>query len=382
VKSVRPFPVAHALKGARITSIETFSNRFVSLVRVTVDDGAQGWGQTAPYHADITAQILHRQVAPHALGQDADDIEALIARIPELEHKFPGSHLCRALAGLDTALWDLRGKRVQKSVCQLLGGKPRPYPVYASSMRRDIKPEAEAERFVRLREQHGYRAFKFRIGKECGHDEDEWPGRTEAIVPAVRKALGDDAFLMVDANSFYSPAKAIEVGRMLEADGVGHYEEPCPYWELEWTRVVAEALDVDVAGGEQDCMLPQWRRMIEIVAVDVVQPDVCYIGGLTRSLHVVEMARQAGLPVTAHSANLSLVTVFALHLAGAIDNAGPYVEFSIEGDDYYPWQDGIFRPALVAEDGTVPIPDGPGWGVEIEPTWLASAHRLVSELPR
>jgi len=366
---------------SRIARIESFSNEFVGLVRVTTDDGASGWGQMAPYHADITALILHRQIAPHALGQPADDIEGLVARIPELEHKFPGSYLYRALAGLDTALWDLRGKRAGKSVCELLGGTPRRYPVYASSMRRDITPEQEAERLARLRDRHGYRAFKFRVGKECGHDEDEWPGRTEAIVPAIRAALGDGAVLMADANSCYTPKRAIEVGRQLEGHGVTHFEEPCPYWELEWTQEVADGLEVDVAGGEQDCMLGQWRRMIDMRAVDVVQPDVCYVGGLTRTLLVARMAREAGMKVTAHSANLSLVTVFALHLAGAIENAGPFVEFSIEGPEYYPWQDGLFSPALVVRDGTVAIPDGPGWGVEISPSWLARADRLVSEAP-
>ena len=92
------------------------------------------------------------------------------------------------------------------------------------------------------------------------------------------------------------------------------------------------------------------------------------------------MAQAAGLPVTPHSANLSLVTVFTLHMMGAIVGAGPYVEFSIEGPDYYPWQDGMFRPALVAQDGSVAIPDGPGWGVEIEPAWLERATHQISEL--
>ena len=371
---------ARTKDAARIVSIESFSNRFVGLVRVTAGDGSSGWGQLAPYHSDISALVLHRQVAPHALGMPADDIEGLAARIPELEHKFPGSYLYRALAGVDTALWDLRGKRAGKSVCELLGGTPRPYPVYASSMRRDIDPRAEAERFARLRDAHGFGAFKFRIGKECGHDHDEWPGRTEAIVPAVRAALGDDGVLMVDANSCYTPARAIEVGRMLEHHGVSHFEEPCPYWELEWTREVSAALALDVAGGEQDCMLGQWRRMIEMRAVDVVQPDVCYVGGLTRALQVAAMARDAGLACTAHSANLSLVTVFALHLASALANAGPSVELSIEPTEYYPWQEGIFTPALEVEDGRVGIPAGPGWGVEISQAWLDQAEHAVSAL--
>ena len=189
----------------RIKSIETFSNEFVGMVRLSTDDGAEGWGQVSPYNADITALVLHRQVVPHALGRDALGIDALVDAIPDKEHKFPGSYLRRALAGLDTALWDLRGKLEGKSVCELLGGTPRSFPVYASSMRRDITPKDEAERFVRLRETHGYNAFKFRVGRECGHDQDEWPGRTEAVVAAVRKALGNDVSLLVDANSCYTP---------------------------------------------------------------------------------------------------------------------------------------------------------------------------------
>jgi L-alanine-DL-glutamate epimerase-like enolase superfamily enzyme len=364
----------------KIAAIETFSNRFVAIVRVRTDDGEEGWGQLSPYNADITAAVLHRQVAPHALGQDAGDIETLVARLPELEHKFPGSYLCRAIGGLDTALWDARGKREGKSVCELLGGTPRPFPVYASSMRRDIEPAEEARRLARLREADGFTAFKFRVGREVGHDQDEWPGRTEAVVRAVREALGDDATLLVDANSCYTPATAIEVGRFLQDHGVRHFEEPCPYWELEWTAAVADALDLEVAGGEQDCLLSQWRRIIGMPAVDVVQPDVCYVGGLTRALQVAEMADAAGLACTPHSANLSMVTVFTLHLMGAIPNAGPYVEFSIEPSDYYPWQVGLFEPALAVRDGAVQIPDGPGWGVRPAREWLERADRQVSQI--
>lgn len=365
----------------RIHSIETFSNEFVSLVRVRTDDGVEGWGQLSPYNADITALVMHRQVAPYALGQDPLALDALLDRIVEIEFKFPGSYLRRALAGLDTALWDLRGKLEGRSVCALLGGTPRPLRVYASSMRRDITPEAEAERLTRLRALHGYDAFKFRISKECGHDEDEWPGRTEAIVPAIRRALGDDVTLLVDANCGYSPRKAIEVGQLLEAHGIAHFEEPCPYWDFEQTAEVTRALAplrVQVAGGEQDCSLSNWRRIIDMRAFDIVQPDICYVGGLTRALRVAAMAQAAGLPCTPHSANLSLVTVFTLHMMGAIPNAGPYVEFSIEGLDYYPWQAGLYTPALVAQAGKVAIPDGPGWGVTINPEWLRGATHQIT----
>jgi L-alanine-DL-glutamate epimerase-like enolase superfamily enzyme len=358
----------------KIASLETFTNQFVCCVRVTTDSGASGWGQTSTYNADITTTILHRQVAPWVLGEDAFDIDALVQRVEEREHKFPGSYRCRALAGLDTALWDMRGKLEGKPVVALLGGQPRPLRAYASSMRRDITPEQEATRLVRLRDERGFDAFKWRVGAECGHDIDEWPGRTEAIVPQVARALGAGVAKLVDANSGFSPRRAIEVGRLLEAEGIGHYEEPCPYWKLEQTRAVTAALELDVTGGEQDWDLATWERMIDMRAVDIVQPDVMYMGGIARTLQVVRMAAAAGMPVTPHSANLSLVTICTMHLLGAIENPGKYLELSIEGTDYYPWQEGLFRgDPFAVRDGCVRIPAEPGWGVEIEPRWLASA---------
>ena len=129
---------------------------------------------------------------------------------------------------------------------------------------------------------------------------------------------------------------------MLADNGVSHFEEPCPYWELEQTKQVTEALDIDVTGGEQDCSIPVWRHMIDLRAVDIIQPDVCYLGGMTRTLRVAKMGEEAGLPCTPHCANLTMVTLFTMHLLRAIPNAGKYLEFSIEGEDYYPWQQGLF----------------------------------------
>src|SRR5579862_3445361 len=358
----------------RIIRLETYTDEFVCFVKATTEAGDVGWGQTSTYNADLTATIFHRQVARWALGQDALDVAALVDLVERREHKYPGSYRCRALAGLDTALWDLRGKMEGKPVVELLGGRPRPLRAYASSMKRDITPEDEAARMVRLRDDQGFDAFKWRVGAECGRDVDEWPGRTEQVVPTVARALGTNCAKLVDANSGFSPARAIEVGRLLEAEGIGHYEEPCPYWKLAQTKAVADALSIEVTGGEQDWDLAIWERMIELRAVDVVQPDVMYMGGITRTLEVVRLAAAAGLPCTPHSANLSLVTVCTMHLLGAIPNAGRYLEFSIEGPDYYPWQEGLFlgNPFAI-RDGGVAIPEAPGWGVEINPEWLERA---------
>jgi L-alanine-DL-glutamate epimerase-like enolase superfamily enzyme len=360
----------------KVKSIETFTREQLCIVRVRTDDGAEGYGQTAPFNADITATVLHRQIAPHVLGSDADAIDAISDRCIEANYKFPWSYICRALAGVDTALWDLRGKRTGRGVSELLGASRTRVPAYGSSMRRDIKPDDEAQRLARLRDADGYSAFKVRVGKVCGHDQDQWPGRTEALVPAVRRAIGDAVRLMVDGNSCYTPAKAIEVGKMLQQHRVAHFEEPCPYWELEWTAEVAAALEMDVAGGEQDNDLAQWRRMIRMRAVDVVQPDVCYVGGLTRALRVAAMAAEAGLMCVPHSANLSLVSVFAAHLMAAIPNAAPHMEFSIE--DKQPARP-LYEPFLEVRDGLVTVPPGPGWGVRISSQWISAAERAVSE---
>jgi L-alanine-DL-glutamate epimerase-like enolase superfamily enzyme len=360
----------------RIAKIETFCIPEVGFVRVTMEDGAQGWGQVSTYNADITCTVLHRQVAPWVLGQDTTDLDDLLDLVTEREHKFPGSYLRRAMGGVDTAIWDMRGKRAGQPVVALLGGTPGRIRAYASSMRRDITPEDEAERLKRLAGEDGYTAFKVRAGMEVGRDRDEWPGRTEAVIPAMRRAL-PDADLLIDANSCYSVPRAIEVGRMLEDHGFCHYEEPCPYWDLDATKAVTDALSIDVTGGEQDCQLSTWKRMIDMRAVDVVQPDVMYLGGMARTLRVARMAEAAGLPVTPHCANLSMVTLFTMHLLRAVPNAGKYLEFSIEGPEYYPWQYDLFTESPYRiEDGHAILSDAPGWGVEIAPEWLArSAYR-------
>ncbi|ATG41516.1 mandelate racemase/muconate lactonizing enzyme family protein [Phaeobacter piscinae] len=366
--------------GPRIHRIETFCSPLVGFVRVTSENGQQGWGQVSTYNSDLTCEILHRQVAPWALGRGMDAMEAVIAEIPLREHKYPGTYLRRAMAGLDTAVWDWRGRVAEKPVAELLGGSAGPIRAYASSMRRDITPEDEAERLKALRDDLGFDAFKVRVGAECGEDRDEWPGRTEAIIPQIRAALGDGVALLVDGNSGFSPNRAIEVGQLLQDHGYEHFEEPCPYWMLEQTAEVTRALDLDVAGGEQDWDLQTWHRMIEIRAVDIIQPDILYLGGMTRSMEVARLGAAAGLPCTPHCANLSMVTLFTMHMLRAVDLPGRYLEFSIEGAEYYPWQRDLFvTDPFVISDGQAVVRDVPGWGVEINPEWLATSKYTCSE---
>lgn len=368
-------------EGLKISKIETFTKGPLSVVKVTTDNGETGWGQISTYDADISAMVLHRKVAHFLLGKDPAKIDELVDNAIEFNHKYPWSYVNRALGGIDTAIWDLYGKIKEKPVVELLGGNPRSYPVYGSSMRRDITPEDEAKRLVELQQKDGYKAFKIRIGSSTGRNKDASPGRTEKIVPTVRKAIGWDTNLLADANSCYTPDKAIEVGRMLEQNKIYQYEEPCPWWEIEWTKEVTDAVNVSVSGGEQDNELAQWRRMINMHAVDIIQPDPLYLGGITRTYRAAKMAEEAGLKCVPHSANHGLVTLFALHLLGAIPNFEKYLEYSIEFDEGVNRDAfAMYEPHLKVVDGAVQIPSDPGWGIRIKKDWLNKADYQKSEL--
>ncbi|MEQ4205114.1 mandelate racemase/muconate lactonizing enzyme family protein [Actinopolymorpha sp. B17G11] len=362
----------------KIASIETFLADQIAIVRVRTDDGAEGIGQTSPYRAGITVHVLHDMVAPHFLGQDPWDLEALVERCVRKEYKFPSSFLYRALCGVDTALWDLLGKVTGQPVYKLLGGGVREsVPMYASSMSRAITPEAEAERLLRLREEQGFRCAKIRIGDVMASDRDAAPGRTEKIIPHIRQAMGDDFDINADANSGFTVSRAIRVGRILEDNGYFHFEEPCPYPELESSAQVAAALDIPVAGGEQDNSLVQFRRMIAMRAVDIVQPDIGYLGGVARARRVARMAEDAGIPCTPHCANQSMLQLFTLHVAASMPACHQYHEWSIED---VPWTNGVYEPMLRVVDGAVALPATPGWGVEILPEFLRTTERQVSTL--
>ncbi len=137
---------------------------------------------------------------------------------------------------------------------------------------------------------------------------------------------------------------------------------------LGWIFSVAEV--------KQDNDLAQWRRMIAMRAVDMVQQDICCVGGVTRALRVAAMAAKSGLKCVPRSANLALVTVLTLHMCGAILNFGDHVEITIEDA---PWARNLYEPRLEVRDGRVAVPAGSGWGVKINPEWVGRAKREINE---
>jgi L-alanine-DL-glutamate epimerase-like enolase superfamily enzyme len=140
---------------------------------------------------------------------------------------------------------------------------------------------------------------------------------------------------------------------------------------------VTDATTVPVTGGEQDNDMAQWKRMIAMRAVNVVQPDIAYIGGISRALQVARWADDAGLICTPHAANRTMIPVFTAHLLASIPNGGPFMEFSIEPETSF--TDGLFTEPLQIRDGKLPMSAEPGWGVTIHPEWLEKAEYQVSK---
>ncbi|GAA1001437.1 mandelate racemase/muconate lactonizing enzyme family protein [Subtercola frigoramans] len=362
-----------------ITSIDTFrrDDNF-ALVRVRTDDGAEGWGQTSPYLASQSAALIESTVSTFFLGTNPWDLEATIETMVRATWKFYGTVLWRALCGIDTAVWDLLGKATGQPVYRLIGGKLRDsIPLYGSSMRRDISPQDEADRLVGLQRSHGFGAFKIRIGDNMGRDRDVYRGRTEEIIRVCRERLGDGVVLHADANSGYSVAEAIRVGRLLEDQGYGHFEEPCPYPQIENTARVAAALDIPIAAGEQDQLLDQFHRIIQMRGVDIIQPDIGYCGGISRARRVTSMAEAAGIPTTPHCANQSMLQMFTLHLAVSQPSVYQFQEWNIEP---FEWVNGYFDGLPEVIDGSVTLTEDPGWGVEIDPDFVAKALKTRSAL--
>ena len=367
-------------EGRKIAKIETYTKPQVALVKLSTEDGYSGWGQISTYNSDIAATVLHRNLAHLVLGKDPAHVDDLVDTCIERNLKYPWSYVNRALGGIDTALWDLYGQILGKPVCELLGGEVKAVPVYGSSMSRTIKPEAEADRMLRLRDEKGITAFKYRIGKEASRNGDAWENRTEDMIATMGSKLSGSCALLADANSGYTPDRAIHYGRMLEENGVVQFEEPCPYWETEWIKEVSHVLNVDVSGGEQDNDVAQWRRMIQSRTLDIIQPDPLYLGGITRTWRTSLMAHQVGIPCIPHSANHGMVTLFAMHLMQAIPNPGKYLEYSIEREEGINREArAMYAPVPEIENGHLNPPSAPGWGISIHEDWLEDTQYEISQ---
>ncbi len=341
------------------------------LVRVTTDDGVVGYGECSPMNNPLVAAHLEHALVGLVVGRDPFDIEALVEKMLVATYKVAGQSMAMAISGVEMALWDIMGKVCGQPIYRLLGGGYRKQiPMYASSMRRNISPVEEAKRLAGLVEKHGFRAVKVRVGSTFGFDQDAAPGRSVALIREVRAALGDGVEIMMDGNSCFTAPRAIELARAVEKYRIFHFEEPCPYWDLDATAKVARAIDMPVAGGEQDWDLRRFKEMLQKEAVDIVQPDVIKAGGYSVCKKIAALAEAFGCVCTPHQTQ-PFGTVANLHLAASTPSIRYYQEYNIEPHPL--WESLFLEPVLVVKDGLLTVPEGPGLGVELNPKVVGKA---------
>jgi len=353
----------------KVASIELLESGKQFFLRTRSADGVEGIILTKDMEDFVP--ILHRRVIPHFLGRDARDLESLVDQVYIANYKLSGQAFWCPVAYVEQSLFDLLGKTAHKPAAALMGGVLRKeIPVYLSGSGRETTAEEEVDVYVAGVERTGAKAVKFKIGGRMSANRDAYPGRTDKIFELAAKKFSDKVVLMADANGTYSADKAIEIGKRLQEMKYLWFEEPCPWEELSETKKVADALEMKVAFGEQDSSLWLFQWMIENKVMDVVQPDLNYNGGFIRAARVARMARKANMWICPHNTQTGAASVNILHFAASTPNIGPYMEYVSRGPAK---KESWYAPNFEIRNGVIPLPEGPGLGLEFDPDFLKKA---------
>jgi len=359
-------------------SQQYYKGRTAHLVEVSTDEGITGWGECfGPGNVALgNKAIVERVIAPLVVGHDALARERIWQNVYNLlrDHGQKGMPV-QALSGVDIALWDIAAKAAGLPLYRLLGGPTRDrLSIYGYGMmlrRVPDLPAAFAEEAARL-EAEGFTALKMKVG--LGPREDI------RLVEATRAALRDETRLMVDANHCYTASDAMAVGRALERLGVTWFEEPVAPEDRAGYRHLRASLSVNIAGGEAEFTRWGWRDLLAAEGLDIAQPEVCGLGGITEYLKVVALCHAHFVPVLNHVWGSAVAVATNMHLLAALpDLPGglhpwePMLEFDTTPN--------AFRDALatrplrireaVAGGGTLSLPEGPGHGVTPDPAFFA-----------
>ena len=360
-----------------IESVEMLKHGSNYFVRTRAKGGATGL--TGTKQVEDFLPLFEHLVAPHVIGRDARDLEALVDDLYRQNYKLASIPFWCCVAYVEQSLLDLLGKIAGVPVGALLGGVLRPeIPVYLSGSDRILSAEEEVAVYERGVAATGARAVKFKIGGRMSRNLDAYPGRTETLLKRAREKLGDKIILCADANGSYDAANGIRIGRLMESLGYAFFEEPCPFEELSETQAVAAALKIPVAFGEQNYSLWQFDWMLRNGVMKIVQPDINYNGGLIRAKRVARLAEKLGLTIVPHNTQTGATSVNILQFASCTENAAPFME--------YPWRKPQETPTCYGPDfriveGKIRVPTTPGMGLDIDPAYLAQAA-VVAKIDR
>jgi D-galactarolactone cycloisomerase len=364
-----PIPEEHRVRSGAGYKLR----RQAAFVEVTTDEGVSGYGPCSFGSASLdlrsVATLCDNTFAPALVGEDASRIEHLwnklyfgsITRV----HGYRGVGVA-ILSAIDIALWDLKGKMLDAPVYELLGGAFHdPVPCYSSSVYWDT-PEGAA-RQARAFLDAGFTRLKVKVGLDVENDL--------ASLQAVRAEVGDGVDVLVDANQCYTRHLALRVGRELEKLDVLLFEEPLPIDDVDGHAFLADKLDVRIATGEN--MYTRWDFLpfLQKGAVHVVQADASRCGGISEAKKIVELAGAFHAHAIPHTFSDALTIAANLHVVAASASA-PMIEYDAT---YNPIQTALVTSPPLPRDGSIPLPAGPGLGVEIDWDFVA-AHPYSGEI--
>ncbi len=363
-----------------IESLELLRYQNSFLCRVRSKDGAEGISVGHSGQLRTQYPIFTNLLQPFFIGKDARDLDQLIEKvyIYKLNFRLSGMALGVPLATIEFAILDMMGHIAQKPIGQLIGSIQHPkVAVYQATEYREKSVEESMELIKRDVAEYNAKALKIKVGglmfgttdmNAVGPD-----GRTETIIPLVRKTFGERMVLYADSNGFYSVDEAIQVGKLLEEYRFEFFEEPVPFEWYEETKQVSDALTIPVAGGEQEFSLHGFRWLIANDGLHIVQPDCFYFGGMIRAMKVARMADAFGKYCTPHMTGGDMGFLYMMHFVSALPNALPYHEFKgFKTDIQYECN----SSPLKSENGLVKVPTGPGSGVVIDPEFIRK-HQVV-----
>ena len=323
-------------------SQQYYKHRTTHLVCIETDEGITGWGECfGPGNIALANKfIIENVISPMVLGEDPINKEKIWHKVYNLLRDSGQKGMpIQALSGLDIALWDILGKKSKLPLYQLIGGKcNNEVAVYGYGMMLQKKPlkeliplfEAEAEKI----KSKNFKAMKMKVG--LGPKEDL------ELVTAVRKVIGDDYKLMVDANHAYNTSDALYVGRGLDDLGIYWFEEPIAPEDHEGYKELKNKLKTNIAGGEAEFTKWGWKHLIQNRCIDIAQPEVCGLGGITEYLKVVALAQANFIPVVNHVWGSALSIAVNLHLLTAMPDtpgglfpAKPMLEFDTTDNNIF-----------------------------------------------
>ncbi len=344
------------------------------LCRVRSKDGAEGISVSNNSQMKSFYPVFVNRLQPYFIGKDALELESLLEEVYvyQSNYKFQSLALWVPLATIEFAMLDMLGHIANKSIGQLIGEiHNHEVSFYQANSERDISAEETLEDLHKQLAESNTKAIKFKVGGRMSHPEYP-PGRSEKLIPLARKIFGDEMHLFADSNGSYNVDEAIKIGRLLQEYNYEHFEEPVPFDWYEETKQVADALTIPIAGGEQESGMHAFRWLTANNALQIVQPDVYYFGGMIRSMKVARMADVFGKKCTPHISG-GMGYLYMMHFVSAIPNAGPYHEFKGNNKEI-PFS--CDSSSLIIENGVIKVPTGPGSGIVIDPEFIEK-HEVV-----